>query len=510
VPCRMSRLSPSALYVAACLASACAGTPDDRAASIDAWIASIGKLPADPNQVKEGTTSPPTRTGDYSCTTTNLAETRQYDRIVAFAANSDSLWPGAIIRGDSVYSGLFTQTVFDRQPLTFSISMENLGGAKKETMREPSLSEFRSQLGAILAADVTGATAANIYSEVEQVHSEKQLSLALGASVAWGDTAKIAASFNFSDTSKLSRYLVKYTQAYYTIDVDDPGSASSFLGPSVTLDEVKAKLGHDDPPVYVSSVTYGRMVVFTFESTYSAEEMGAALDFAYKGGVDVSGNVSVKYKDMLENSKITAYILGGSGKDAVQAIDGYDALITFIKSGGNYSKDSPGAPIAYKLSYLGDNSPARMSFTQDYTVTECTRVNQRLKVTLNSIKVESTGGDAGGDLELYGAIWARGAGGVIPLFTKDTSSYVVIKEGDTWPQQGTIAETVLDVSPKPGATIVLGTHLFDYDPTSADDDISGGEQRLTFKFEDGWRREVKFLLTGNSARVTVTLNLQPI
>src|SRR5213076_2024967 len=118
---------------------------------------------------------------------------------------------------------------------------------------------------------------------------------------------------------------------------------------------------------------------------YSAEEMSAALDFAYSGGVDVKGDVSVTYKDILSQSKITAFILGGDAGTAVTTIDSYDKLIALIKSGGNYSRESPGAPIAYKLNYLKDNSPARMSFTTDYDVKDCVRVSQKVRVTLNAI-----------------------------------------------------------------------------------------------------------------------------
>ena len=122
-----------------------------------------------------------------------------------------------------------------------------------------------------------------------------------------------------------------------------PAAPSALFAPTVLLGDVKAKMDETRPPVYVSSVTYGRMVVFTFESEYSAEEMGAALDFAYSGGVDVSGDVSVTYKDIISNSKITAFILGGDAGSAVRTIDSYEALISFIKEGGNYSRQSPGA-----------------------------------------------------------------------------------------------------------------------------------------------------------------------
>src|SRR5690606_15664725 len=213
--------------------------------------------------------------------------------------------------------------------------------------------------------------------------------------------ASLKSSFNWQSKTIRSRYVVRYTQAYYTVDLDAPQAPSAMLAPSVTLDEVQAKMTQEHPPAYVSSVTYGRMIVFTFESAYSATELGAALDFAYSGGVDVAGDVSVTYKDILSRSKITAFILGGDAGTAVATIDSYEALIAFIKSGGNYSRESPGAPIAYKLSYLKDNSPARMSFTTDYEVRDCVRVAQKIKVTLKSIAVDDAGGDGGNALEIF-------------------------------------------------------------------------------------------------------------
>ena len=46
-----------------------------------------------------------------------LRGSRLEDRIVAYAANSDSLWPGAIVSADSVVSGFFTQVVLPRAPV---------------------------------------------------------------------------------------------------------------------------------------------------------------------------------------------------------------------------------------------------------------------------------------------------------------------------------------------------------------------------------------------------------
>ncbi len=501
--------TPSSLFAAALISLVACSTEISapESSAIDEYIKSLPYLPVQAAQVDQGAASTPTKEGDYQCTTQNLRETRQYDRIVAYAANSESLWPGALVAGDSVYTGLFSQMVLDRAPATISVSLENLAGKKSAVVAAPSLATYREAVSGILTTEITGATAANIYSEIEQVHTEKQLGLALGVDVGWV-TGSVKASFNFSNKNVRSRYLVRYTQAYYTVDLDAPEQPSSLLASTVSLADVAAKMNETTPPVYVSSITYGRMVVFTFESDYSAEEMQSALDFAYSGGVDVSGQVSVSYKDILSKSKITAYILGGGGAAAARTIDSYDALITFLKEGGDYSAESPGAPISYKLSYLKDNSPARMSFTSDYEMKECNRVSQKVKVTLKSITVEDDGGDEGDNLELYGTATAIGETSST-LLSKNSDNAIVIRNGETFPQGTFIAEDVIQVSPKNGESIKFKIHLTDRDGfLNPDDEI--GNETIDVKFETGWRREVSVTLTGDSARVKVTFALQPI
>lgn len=505
---RIRQLAPFLAAVVVACAGEEAPPPTDEASAIDDYLRSLPYLPANPPGVEEGDRSAPAREGDYQCVRQNLTETRQFDRIVAYAANSESLWPGAIVAGESVYSGLFSQVGFERKPLTISVGLENLVGTRSAVLERPSLSSYRDALTQILDAELDGATPANISSEIESVHSEEQLALALGAEVSWlGSAGHISASFDWSQQQTRSRYVVKYTQAYYTVDLDAPARPSDFFADSVTLGDVQDRVGADNPPLYVASITYGRMIVFTFESEYSAEEMEAALDFAYSGGVDVSGDVSVTYKDIISRSKITAFILGGSGGEAARTIDDYEALIDFIKDGGNYSKDSPGAPIAYKLDYVKDNSPGRLSLTTDYEVKECERVSQKVKVTLKAIRVESDGGDAGDDLELYGRIWVEGESSAT-MMDKGTGNYVVISEGSTWPQGSFISEAVIQVKPQGGQAIRLNADLWDYDPLSSNDSM--GREVQMAPFEAGWRRDVNILLTGDSARVVVTLGLQPI
>jgi hypothetical protein len=333
--------------------------------------------------------------------------------------------------------------------------------------------------------------------------------MALGVQASWGlGIASLKSSFDWSNQQIRSRYVVRYTQAYYTVDLDAPPSPSAFFGENVTIDDVRSKMDETHPPAYVSSVTYGRMVVFTFESQYSSTELGAALDFAYSGGVDIKGDVSVTYKDIISQSNITAFILGGDAGTAVQTIDSYEALKNFIKAGGNYSRESPGAPIAYKLAYLKDNSPARMSFTTDYTTKECVRVSQKVKVTLNSIFVEKAADAGGAQIEVYGTISVAGTT-FATLFNKNSGNNVAISQGASYgSKESPIAETVLEVTPQPGNSIRMRAHLIDKDPLFGDDDL--GDENVSAAFETGWRRDTTVLLTGSGSKIKVNFTLEPI
>ena len=420
---------------------------------IDAYIIGLGTPQTPAEELIEGEVTPATASGDYTCSEQNLSETKQFDKVVAFAANSGTLYPGALVGGESIQTGTLTPKVFDRAPLSFSASLEGvIDGPVSATLEAPSLSTFREAMSEILDAEVIGSTPANVAFDIQEVYSEEQLSLALGIDVSWM-SGNVSASMDFDQEERNSRFIVNFTQGYYTVDIDPPGRPSHMLDAQVTLEDVQDIVG-GEPPSYVSSVTYGRIVYFAVTSNFSSEELRAALDFGFSGAVvDVDGSVSLTHTEVLSESQITAFILGGNGDIAVQAINGVDELNTFLESGGNYSRESPGAPIAYKLAYLADNSPARFSLTTDYDLKECERVSQNVRVALTNLHVTNDGGDSGNDLEIYG--WIRGwddASTAYPFMERESDEFVTIGNGQFWPQSGEIGSGIIPVVPQPGTS----------------------------------------------------------
>ena len=139
---------------------------------------------------------------------------------------------------------------------------------------------------------------------------------------------------------------------------------------------------------------------------------------------NADGELDVEHKETLANSTIRAFVLGGSGGDAAGLIEGYAGLVEYIKNGGDYSKDSPGAPIAYKLAYL-DNVVTHFAFTTDYAQAECQKNRVTLRVTDDEGKVAIGTGqvllvgdppvaDAGGPYS-FGEDFAVGGVYTVPL-----------------------------------------------------------------------------------------------
>lgn len=339
---------------------------------LDAFILGLGHLAIDPIADKHEIACPEVCAswpeGEQTCSETYYSETGHLDTFIALQPNSPALWPGAVLRGDEVPSGFLSPIGLLRGPATFSLSLENLNASPAAVMEEPSLSNFRTLRNEILAQGVTGATPAQISYDIHTIKSDSQLSVSVGANVNWTGVIDLKALFDFDQNDLDNKYLFDFTQTYYTIDLDAPLRPSGLFDPRVTVEEMAAYMGEGNPPVYVQSISYGRRVLFGLETNESLEAVTAAIDAAVASVLDA--NVDISDTESLVGSKITATVLGGDGEAAVKTVLGIEQLLEYITTGGNYSVESPGVPIAYKLAYL-DNAAARLALTAEYPEVSC-------------------------------------------------------------------------------------------------------------------------------------------
>lgn len=322
-----------------------------------------------PTPIGNPTTSTHTIGGrQYECGEQEYKMAAEFDEQIALNPTSDILWPGALIDGSTIETGAYVPIMAARNPIVISISLEHISGQKWREVGNPRLSTMREEIADILAQEVTGSTAARMSFEIKDVYSESHLNIALGVSYNDGVNA-VRSQFDFSRTDVLTRVLVKFMQVYYTIDIDIPESPSDLFAPSVSWEKLERQL-HGVTPVYISSIAYGRMALFAMESSCTKTEVHEALNASLQA-IDTNIDLDIQHRSVLQRSTIKATIVGGSGREAVQAVNGFDGLKEYMTKGGDYDQNTAAAPLAYLLRYVCDNSACKIVKATDYVVRTC-------------------------------------------------------------------------------------------------------------------------------------------
>ena len=165
--------------------------------------------------------------------------------------------------------------------------------------------------------------------------------------------------------------VVDFKQIYYTANFDAPKKPSDVIAPGVTVDQLKAR-GIDDktPPVYVSSVSYGRQMYVKFETTSKSTELKAAINAVIKG---VPIKAESEWARVLKNTTVTVSIVGGNADGAARVVTGtVEDLKKLIQEGATFSTQNPAVPISYKTAFLKDNQVATIQSNTDYIETKVT------------------------------------------------------------------------------------------------------------------------------------------
>ena len=312
------------------------------------------------------------------CECTKYKMSESFSEVMLMDPTSDIIYPGSILEGNSIADGSYRQIVLDRAPLTISTDFPNITGDVKRTVENPSLSELTQTMKEMMYdSEIDGSTPAACSFEVKKIESQEQLQMAIGASVDF-KKVNISEKFDFSKTSTTSKFLIKFQQVYYTVNVDAPSSPSKFFASTVTANDLRQAIGGDGStvPVYVSSIKYGRAAYFCVESKLNADSVANVLNSSFEfagNGAKASSNVE-KLKKTSEYT-ISGTVIGGSSEDAVGAVQGAEQMISFITSGGNFSKSSPAKPVAFTLRRLSNYDVFSVVNGTEYVVRNCRSTN---------------------------------------------------------------------------------------------------------------------------------------
>jgi len=321
------------------------------------------------------------------CSAAPLTETAVRELTDAPAlAKEPNIYPGSLLQGKELAQGRFTP-ISGPKTTGATLSIDGLTFASDEADYSISVDDLKpstvkNQIMKLTHQKIApGSTQAQLTYSLKQVYSLDQLAFEAGVDIRFAKGA-FASNFKVNSDAKKTSTLMRFQQIYYTISVDPFGYPFNAFADGEQFKDVMNQIGDDNPPLYVSSVSYGRVVYLLVTSTSSSLEVQAALEAAYKdkaADLSISANASTTFKSIMSNSEVQYFALGGRAVDAVKPIlaktpdQMFDEVKKFIanEKSAEATNINLGLPVAYTIGYLIGDSVASMGYATSYAAKKC-------------------------------------------------------------------------------------------------------------------------------------------
>jgi Thiol-activated cytolysin len=303
-----------------------------------------------------------------------------FEQFVAFDANAEILWPGATLQGESLKTGLLAPIPLEHAPAVIEISNVTMpsGALYSATLAKPNRASVSQAIQDLLTQDRNLNNAAKASFMIHEFQSLEQGLNSVGMSGKWiGGEAK--ATLGSSRYTEKNNFIVKFTQTYYTASVEPPKSPEAIFAKGTKVADAEKYMSlqsrgfnaESNPPLYISSVNYGRTLIFIFSSEMEKSKMKATLEAAFNTGA-INGDLALDadQQKALQSFETKVLVLGGAGDSLVHLLQGdkMKGINEWISQGSNFSPRSPGVPISFTARYLGDYEVAKVSLATEYEV----------------------------------------------------------------------------------------------------------------------------------------------
>ena len=350
----------------------------------------------------------------YNCRVEQYAASAGYNELFLLNPTTSVIYPGAVLDGSSIADGRYQLiSSGQRRPLNMSVSI--LGGeTTSATIQNPnSIAEVRSAVNQIVSS-TNAPPLQNTQLSTMEVYSRTHFGLSFGIDVAATVNPFVSFSlgtdFSIDRSTSRRKYMSRFAHRYYTVDVDIPRRPGDFYEEFPTIG--------DDVPVYVSSVTYGRLAFLEMDTRSTLTDISAALRAglnvqSIQGGVTVNSQISTQFLRIMRDSNIRATSIGGT--QTRSAITDLESFSRFLDLGASRYQD--GVPISYTLRFMSDQSVARSNLSSTYNIRQCSLQAPSPRdqlYTLQIVGMRTSNNDEQYALDVYGWItvgttnWAAG------------------------------------------------------------------------------------------------------
>lgn len=246
----------------------------------------LGSEINDPNKDDEADGKPRVTNRDGSKVTVTTKTLRSaggpVDQYTLLNPATDVIFPGSIItaNGSTLGAGQAKPVTGKKSPITISVDLQGANLAK--TIDSPAKSTVEAAINEILidyqkdqGEKVQNASSALLSTKV---YSREQAAASLNVAVDWAGTAT-KAKLDVSNDAEREVVVAFFKQKYYTVSVDVPESPGAVFSPDIPIEDLQAQLDETNPPGYISSIDYGRLVMVRMETDRSKLKVNAQAAF---------------------------------------------------------------------------------------------------------------------------------------------------------------------------------------------------------------------------------------
>jgi len=413
--------------------------------------------------------------------------------------DQDKLWVGGLLQSDGLERGLGSLQALSipsskRRNIKLTSALPVVQGSATIAPSQSSYNETLARMRQAAASQRLGTTVRYEFAE-ESSFESSALKLGLDASYL---TARVSGSLGLKDQSSSHKITAVFIQNAFTVNADLEGQAPGMalfgpkiiktkerrLGtdPGVSVNDLETlgwnrELSYRNPPTYVDSISYGRMLFVTMQSDYSASEMEAALRASYSApGAGVSASLDYNQQKVLSSSKFSVYASGGDEARVISLIrtgkledyfQGETSPTTFV-------------PISFTSRHMGDNSHAAYLRSGEFAVTKCNAASLTVRPRIlyrSIVPDDSKYDDLYGEVAINGTrLWTRAANQHVDLFIGTTRALFP-------DDRGAVGDTDYSITIPfdEDASAQLNVRLMDYDSTSRDDVIGSWNQAIDLR-----------------------------
>ena len=301
-----------------------------------------------------------------ACTTKTYDIKSNPEKILLHGIDASHSWPGAILQGGLYRDGTLRSLNVageHREPVTVVIRnvYNNSGQSSSRTVTNPSLSTITDAVNELIIDGYNDnlPLGGSVTLSIEETKDASRSLLKGRLSARYG-TVKGSLSASVDNSQSHNSIMINLTQNLFDVVLQEPASKEAwfndaFFQEALAEKIVNGEISETNPPVYVSKVTYGRILNYTMSSTASSSELRTIAKLSQNTLVaSASLELSTNQQKVQESINTTVAQLGGNATSAIAAAHNGDW-------GAYFAEDlslTAAVPISFEFKNLNDNSPA--------------------------------------------------------------------------------------------------------------------------------------------------------